>query len=64
MEGLRRAFGSGDVSLSDLTKICAPSRPTMAKKGFRSGCWNLVSKPIFVAVKSDGLVDVADDEER
>lgn len=37
MEGLRLAFGSGGVSLSDLTKICAPSRPTMTKKGFRSG---------------------------
>jgi hypothetical protein len=33
MEELRFTFGSGAVSLSDLTKICAPSRPMMAKKG-------------------------------
>jgi hypothetical protein len=32
--GQRFGFGSGDVSLSDLMKIYAPSRPMMAKKGF------------------------------
>jgi hypothetical protein len=36
----------------------------MAKKGFRSGCWNLGLKAKLVAVKSDGLINVADDEER
>ena len=38
IEGLRFGFGRGGVSLSDLTKTWAPSRPTMAKKRFRSGC--------------------------
>jgi len=52
---LRFEFGSGDVSLSDLTKICAPSRADDGKKR--------VSIRLLVAVKSDGLIDVADDEE-
>ena len=36
MVGQRIGFGSGDVSSSDLMKICAPSRPTMARGTMRT----------------------------
>jgi len=63
MEGLRFGFGSGFVSLSDLMKICAPS----ADDGEKRVSIRLLEpglKAKLVAVKSDGLIDVADDEER
>ena len=62
MEGWRFAFGSGDVSLSDLTNICAPSRPTMAKKGLLIRLLESCLKAKLVAVKGDGLIDIADNE--
>jgi hypothetical protein len=49
------------IFLSDLTRICAPSRAIMAKK--RSQVWLLESclKTELIAVEGDGLIDVADD---
>jgi hypothetical protein len=45
-----------------LDRICAPPRPIKAKKGARPGSLNLVSKTKLIAVKGDGLIDVAEDE--
>ena len=64
MEGQRFGFGSGAVSLSDLTKICAPSRPNDGEKRVSIRLLESRLKAKLVAVKSDALIDVADDEER
>jgi hypothetical protein len=64
MEEWRFGFGSGAVSLSDLTKICTPSRADDGEKRVSIRLLESGLKAKFVAVKSDGSIDVADDEER
>jgi hypothetical protein len=64
MEGLHFGFGSGAVSLIGLDEDL---RSVAADDGEKRVSIRLLEsrlKAKLVAVKSDGLIDIADDEER